>query len=495
MLLAAVVLLMQTLCGRANAVTLYWDKDLNAANNNTTTGAGLGGTGTVSWDVANSWYNGSSDVSWIDASDAVFWGPSAGTITQTAVHNVNSLSFKTTGYIIAGTNSSSSTPALNLAGSSVTVDTGVAASILATVTGSAGLVKNGPGALHLLSSNPYTGGTTINAGTLGIASGALGALPGAPTVNITINNGATLRFNTDGQILNVNRQMLLGTGGGVLNTNGFNAGVASVISGSSLSKAGAGTLTLTNANTYTGGTTVSAGTLLVSNTTGSGTGTGAVTVSAGATLGGTGTIAGTVTNGGFVAPGAGTAGTLNVGGDYIQSASGAFNVELDFAPGLAHDFLNVTGNATLAGALNVSLLSASTPHIGDTFQILHAAGLAGSQFTTTNLPTLAPGLGWNVNYGATSVTLSVGSAALPGDFTADGVVDAADYVVWRKGLGTTYTQADYTAWSAHFGQSAAASGAAAAVPEPSVAVLAAFCLLLPSCCRRARARMSVGEKA
>jgi alpha-L-rhamnosidase len=61
-----------------------------------------------------------------------------------------------------------------------------------------------------------------------------------------------------------------------------------------LTKVGTGTLTLTCANTYSGGTTVNGGTLLVNNTTGSGTGSGSVTVNSGAALGGTGTISGNV---------------------------------------------------------------------------------------------------------------------------------------------------------------------------------------------------------
>ncbi|WP_395352767.1 autotransporter-associated beta strand repeat-containing protein [Variovorax sp. UC122_21] len=70
--------------------------------------------------------------------------------------------------------------------------------------------------------------------------------------------------------------------------------------GGSIVKVGAGTLTLSGANSYTGGTTVAAGTLSVTNKSGSATGTGAVQVQSGATLAGTGTIAGTVTvaNGG-----------------------------------------------------------------------------------------------------------------------------------------------------------------------------------------------------
>jgi fibronectin-binding autotransporter adhesin len=65
--------------------------------------------------------------------------------------------------------------------------------------------------------------------------------------------------------------------------------------GYALTKAGTGTLVLSNAsgNTYSGGTTVSAGTLLASNTSGSATGTGSLTVSGGATIGGYGLSSGT----------------------------------------------------------------------------------------------------------------------------------------------------------------------------------------------------------
>jgi len=66
--------------------------------------------------------------------------------------------------------------------------------------------------------------------------------------------------------------------------------------GGSLTKIGRGKLTLSKASTYTGGTTVSNGTLLVTNRTGSATGTGAVQVNKG-TLGGLGIITGAVTVG------------------------------------------------------------------------------------------------------------------------------------------------------------------------------------------------------
>jgi Domain of unknown function (DUF1929) len=67
---------------------------------------------------------------------------------------------------------------------------------------------------------------------------------------------------------------------------------------------------------------------------------------------------------------------------------------------------------------------------------------------------------------------------LAGDFNDDGSVDAADYVVWRKGMGSEYSQDDYIDWRANFGATAgngAATEAAstqAAAPEPGMLVFA-----------------------
>ena len=67
---------------------------------------------------------------------------------------------------------------------------------------------------------------------------------------------------------------------------------------------------------------------------------------------------------------------------------------------------------------------------------------------------------------------------VPGDYNHNGTVDAGDYVVWRNGLDTIYTQDDYDVWRSHFGQTAA-SGAvlpsaeplSVTVPEPASALL------------------------
>src|SRR4029079_8552952 len=134
--------------------------------------------------------------------------------------------------------------------------------------------------------------------------------------------------------------------------------------------AGAGTLSLTNANTYAGGTVVSAGTLLAMNTSGSGTGTGAVVVNSGGELGGTGIVAGNVISSGTVAPGS-SAGTLRLGGSYSQGAGGTLAIEL--ASTANYDVLDVTGDANLSGTLVVALMSGFVPQEHDTFEIVTAA--------------------------------------------------------------------------------------------------------------------------
>jgi hypothetical protein len=63
------------------------------------------------------------------------------------------------------------------------------------------------------------------------------------------------------------------------------------------------------------------------------------------------------------------------------------------------------------------------------------------------------------------------AASIPGDFNNDRTVNASDYVVWRNGLGTTHTQADYNTWRANFGETTGSSAAHASVPEPMSAVL------------------------
>ncbi len=76
---------------------------------------------------------------------------------------------------------------------------------------------------------------------------------------------------------------------------------------------------------------------------------------------------------------------------------------------------------------------------------------------------------------------------LLGDYNSSGVVDEADYVVWRKGsiladgnFDGVVNQADYDVWRAHFGQSMVGSGVGTTtlVPEPTSAALVAFAAMI-----------------
>ncbi len=162
------------------------------------------------------------------------------------------------------------------------------------------------------------------------------------------------------------------------------------------------------------------------------------------------------------------------------------------------------GLAHLGGTLNVSLINDFMPQAGDTFDILIAAGGVTGTFASTMLPMLTGDLFWDINYGPNLVELAVAApvTVLPGDFNGDGVVDAADYVAWRQGLGTTFTQSDYNVWRTHFGASGGGSGSTvsgelspagtspfpAGVPEPATALLALSIApataLFGRCCRR-----------
>ena len=72
---------------------------------------------------------------------------------------------------------------------------------------------------------------------------------------------------------------------------------------------------------------------------------------------------------------------------------------------------------------------------------------------------------------------------LSGDFNGDGVVDARNYVVWRKTNGAA---SDYGLWRGNFGQVAGSgSGASAAVPETSSLALLLMGFVATCCCRRA----------
>jgi polygalacturonase len=100
---------------------------------------------------------------------------------------------------------------------------------------------------------------------------------------------------------------------------------------------------------FSGALTLTNGTLLVDNTTGSGTGSGAVTVLGAATLGGSGVIGGPLTVNGTLAPG-NSPGTLTVNNDLVVNDGAVLQYQL----GTSSDLTVVSGNLTLGGTLNIT---------------------------------------------------------------------------------------------------------------------------------------------
>ena len=212
------------------------------------------------------------------------------------------------------------------------------------------------------------------------------------------------------------------------------------------------------------------------------TGGGSVVV-LGGSLGGGGTVGGNVMNtSGAVAPG-NSSGQLTVEGDYTQGSTGLLAIELGgLILGTEYDHLQVTGNAALDGKLSVSLIEGFNPSAGDSFDILDW-GTIGGTFAAMNLPTVA-GLAWDTSLLYTTGELTLAAPALTGDYNGNGIVDAADYTVWRDTLGSstnltadgdgsnTIDAGDLTVWQANFGATLGnGANEAAAVPEPATFAL------------------------
>ncbi|MEN1681834.1 MAG: hypothetical protein AAGJ46_19815, partial [Planctomycetota bacterium] len=137
--------------------------------------------------------------------------------------------------------------------------------------------------------------------------------------------------------------------------------------------------------------------------------------------------------------------------------------------------LEVVGDLAISGVLQVSAVDLSSPAVGDTYSIATAAGAIDSSLTLTSSPVLPTGLEWRLRETARAIDLVIVSA-LPGDYNADGVVDTADYTVWRDALDTPGLLAaadgdtdgdidvdDYVIWRNNFGATLAG---AAVTPEP-----------------------------
>ncbi|MCW3807920.1 autotransporter-associated beta strand repeat-containing protein [Marinilabiliaceae bacterium D04] len=162
-------------------------------------------------------------------------------------------------------------------------------------------------------------------------------------------------------------------------------------------KTGSGRWTLTNSNTYSGGTVIERGSLIVQNTTGSATGTGAVSVGSRAALSGTGYISGevTVNNRAYLMPGLTTEiGNLTINNNLTLLTGAIYYAKVN-ASAPASDKITVSGTATLAGTLQV-VVTEGTLVAGQAFRIISSDDIVGS-FDAISPATPGDGLYWDLS--------------------------------------------------------------------------------------------------
>lgn len=115
-------------------------------------------------------------------------------------------------------------------------------------------------------------------------------------------------------------------------------------------------------------------------------------------ISGTGEFTGNVTNYGTIEPGS-SPGTMTIDGNFTQDSAGTLVIELGgYTQSTEYDFLNIVGNATLSGFLDVNLLSGFDPVADATFNIIHADGELTGAFTGWDLPGLTGGKSFEIVY-------------------------------------------------------------------------------------------------
>ena len=241
-------------------------------------------------------------------------------------------------------------------------------------------VASGTGTVFLApSSNAATGVLNIGGAVVG---GTPGTAEGAGVLNAAVVNGRVGATVTP--LVNFNH-----TATAYEFENSAGQGI--VIQGNTKVDVYAGTTSLTAASTYTAGTRVYAGTLLVNNASGSATGTGAVQVDAGARLGGSGIVSGATTVDGILSPG-NSIGTLTINSNVTWNFNNAWVWELgtagvDKANFGTSDMLTIAGNFVEGTGTNFTFDFANTGGVG-WYRLANwtgTSGFDGTEFVATNL--------------------------------------------------------------------------------------------------------------
>ena len=211
---------------------------------------------------------------------------------------------------------------------------------------------------------------------------------------------------------------------------------------------------------------------------------------------GSGPLTGQIRNlSGTVAPGDGI-GTLTLDGDFSNRPNGTLEIEIGgTTAGTEFDQFIIDGTAFIGGELDVQLFDLGSgtfqPQAGDLFEILTTTNGVSGTFDTLSLPA---GTDWNVLYQANAIVLEFAAfTSLPGDFDADGDVDADDFTAWQNGYSTQSGALvangdadndgdvdgdDFLAWQSNYAPNSGSASLASAVPEPTTLGLLVLSLVM-----------------
>jgi autotransporter-associated beta strand protein len=188
---------------------------------------------------------------------------------------------------------------------------------------------------------------------------------------------------------------------------------------------------------------------------------------------------------------------VEVEGNLTLEAGAALTMDIA-TPGVC-DRLVIDGQFIAGGTLEVLLDSrAISPSVGSAYDLLDFTAVTG-EFDLVHLPVLDFGLRWDTSQLLVSGTVAV-VASLAGDFNGDGVVNLADYTVWRDVLGSVEDSqslagngtgdnlvdaGDYELWRSNFGATVESSNfAAQQVPEPSSLLIFGALVIVASVLQR-----------
>ncbi|MEA2884599.1 MAG: fibronectin-binding autotransporter adhesin [Bradyrhizobium sp.] len=361
------------------------------------TGNGVVNGGTGTWNASNTNWTGAPGQAGINdqwrSSVGVFAG-AAGTVTIAGTQAFDTLQFSTTGYALnPGAGGQLQLSGLSGTGT-INTDNGVTATINAPIVdgSSQSLTKVGGGALVLTAANTYSGGTTISAGTLQLGNGGA--------------SGSIVGNVTDNGVFAINRNDAFTFGGVVSGTGAFN-------------QIGTGSTILTAIQTYSGLTTITAGTLALADA-------GSIANSSGVVANGVFDISGvsaagtsikSLSGAGSVALGSRTLTLTNASDNFAGSIGGNGGITLATGTQSLSTINGYTGATTITGGTLAlagagSIANSSGVVANGVFDI---SGLSGAGTSITTLS----GSG-SVALGSRTLTLTNASGNFAGSITGGG---------------------------------------------------------------------------